>query len=136
MIHSKIEKQKDSYEVYVTDYQELVYYDLDSSKLIPIRAELISRLLKKPNEVIINHSQDELVLTHLNDPQGIRIVRYSLVENKIKSELTIETKHFLLDGKGLTSAKSANNRLYMIGNLKHGTFGEAPTIIVADCNLV
>jgi hypothetical protein len=134
IIHSKKVSSEVASGFSATGNQELVYYDLQRNKLVTIQDEPINTLLKKTNELGITYAKDELVLTHLKDPNGTRVILYSLVENKIKSDLTIDTKHFQAEGKweGLTSALTVNNRLYMRGNLKHGTLETAPSLVIAD----
>jgi hypothetical protein len=53
-------------------------------------------------------------------------------ENKVKSDLTIDTKHSQADGERLGFAINAKNRLYMLGYFKYGTFAYVPAIVVAD----
>jgi hypothetical protein len=130
--HLKIVQRKGVSGIVETDHQELVYYDLQSSKLVPIQNELIKDLMKKINQINFSYYQDKLILTYLNDPSAVKIIRYSLTEKKIESELTIDTKHSLTDGEMLTFAKSANNRLYIEGSLKYDNVGNVPAIMVAD----
>jgi hypothetical protein len=130
--HLKIVQRKGVSGIVETDHQELVYYDLQSSKLVPIQNELIKDLMKKINQINFSYSQDKLILTYLNDPSAVKIIRYSLTEKKIESELTIDTKHSLADGEMLTFAKSANNRLYLRGNLKYDDLKSVPAMVIAD----
>jgi hypothetical protein len=128
--YSKLKKTSESYELYATYKRELLYFDYESNKLMTIQSDLVDDMLQQDDPNIV-HSKDEL-LSVLNDPMGTRVVRYSLTEKKIKSEITIETNQFKSNGKGLTSARIANHRLYMMAHLKLGTFGEAPAMVVAD----
>jgi hypothetical protein len=130
--HSKKEERKVASGFISTGIQELVYYDLESSRLVPIQAESINELIKKSDNLTISYSHNELMLTYLKDPNAVRVIRYSLAENKVKSDLTIDTKHSLANGERLTFAVIAKNRLYMIGSLKHETFGVAPSLVIAD----
>jgi hypothetical protein len=123
----------------VTDHQELVYYDLQTSKLVPIQNEVIKEFIKKINQINISYSQDKLMLTNLKDPSAARVIRYNLTGNKIENDLTIDTKHSLAKSESITYVKSANNRLYLWGNLKYDNlestgFETVPALVIADLN--
>jgi hypothetical protein len=130
--HLKIVQRKDVSGIVETDHQELVYYDLQSAKLVTIQNELIKDLMKKVNQINISYSQDKLMLTYLNDPSAVRVILYNLTENKIESELTIDTKHSLAESETFTFAKSANNRLYLWGNLKYDDLKSVPAMVITD----
>jgi hypothetical protein len=130
--HLKREKQKDPSGAYTTDKKELVYYDLESGKLVPIQVESINDLLQKSSNLDVSYSPNELLLTYLKDPNAARFIRFSLAENKIKSDLTIDTKHSQAEGERLSFMNSAKNRWYMIGYFKYGTLADVPSFVVAD----
>jgi hypothetical protein len=129
--HLKKGNPKDANGMYLTDKQELVYYDLQSNKLVPIQVEAINDLMNKSNLLYITYAQDKLMLTYLEDSNAVRVIRYSIAENKVMSNLTIDTNHSLEAGERLYYEGNINNRLYMMGNLSPDS-KKAPIIIVAD----
>jgi hypothetical protein len=130
-IHSKKEKTKESSEAYVPDHRDLFVYDLKSGKQVTVQGEPINEFLKGTAELDISHSGDDLFLTSWMDPKGPHFIHYSLAENKVKKDLTIAFNDIRPDAGKVNISRIANNRLYMLVNMRMGE-STVPTVVIAE----
>ncbi|QGQ98949.1 hypothetical protein EHS13_30760 [Paenibacillus psychroresistens] len=111
----------------VSNRQELAYYDMQSGKLIPIEVKAINDL----SEMSISYSQSKLMLTSQTDSNEVRVILYSLADDKIEIDTTIDTNGSLNKNERINFVVNAKDRLYMTGNMVHGTENNF-TVLIAD----
>lgn len=109
--------------------REVAFYDIWSSKLMPVQDSQIVDLLRKTDaeNIVISHSGDEVYLIFLTDPIKPRVIQYSLTENKIKKDLTIALNDIRANSHGPHNLRIDNKRLYMMVDGKYD-----PNLVIAE----
>lgn len=115
------------------DKRDIVYCDVWSGQMSVMREPIVNELVDNEAEFAVRHTGDELYLTSWLDPKRPRVVRYNLVENKVKADVAIKLDHIKSDEQSANHSKIANNRLYTLISQNRGNV-DNPTLIIADLN--
>lgn len=120
-------------EAYTLEKRDLFVYDIASGKLELIPSDEMKELLLETAEGSISQTGDDLYITSLKDSKSPRVIKYSLSEKKVKSNLEIDLHDRISDLAPSRYSVTVNNRLYMLYNTRNSTpVAQAVTIAELD----
>lgn len=117
-------------EAHAMETPELFVYNIENGKLEAIQSQEINDFLQNKGNLQISQTGENLFLASNGNKKESHVIKYSLAEKKVKTNLAIPLNELIWD-TGNWSFNIENNRLYSLSNLWSNNQNN-PTIAIVD----